>query len=376
MKILITSVRAGSGHVRAAEAVLAAFQQLSPSIEAVHVDAIDLVSSSFRRLYVSGYNVTVNRAPSLWGRLYKFWDGRSPNTGLTPLLYRTQRYFADPFFEFLEDFEPDLILSTHFLIPQLLAAEQRRRPWGLPVQCIITDYDVHQFWVSDVISHYYVAHKGMVAALHRHGVPPSRVTVSGIPVHPCFSDPVRPSLVFKKLGLDPSRPVILVLSGGMGLNRLKEVVEKTLSLSGYPQIVTVAGRNAALKTQLDRLQIPASVRLLNLGYVDNMYELLSVSNLVITKPGGLTVSECLAKRRPMILVSPIPGQEERNEEFLTTQGAAWSIKSLDELPRVVTKFLTDRFLRERMKRNIEHCARPYAAFSIAQTIVAASSIAA
>jgi processive 1,2-diacylglycerol beta-glucosyltransferase len=375
MKVLITSVRAGSGHVRAAEAIAAAFQRSRPNVSAAHVDAIDLVSPGFRRFYLSGYNVAVNRAPALWGRLYRFWDDRSPDSGLTPWLYRTQRHFAEPFFQFVRDFKPDLILSTHFLIPQLLAAKGAPS-FGIPVECVITDYDVHQFWVSEVVSRYYVAHEGMIPALRRRGVPLSRVVVSGIPVHPCFSDPIPLEPVFQSLDLDPQEPVILVLGGGLGLNRLKEAVERLLTLPGWPQIVTVAGRNDALRSRLNELRFPSTVRLLNLGYVDNMYELLNIANLVITKPGGLTVSECLALRKLMVLVSPIPGQEEKNADFLISREAALKAETLEELPSVVTRLLTDGSLRGQIRRNMEAYAQPDAVYTIAQTAVAAARVAA
>jgi len=376
MRVLITSVRAGSGHVRAAEAILSAFQKFSPSIHAVHVDAIDMVTPRFRQLYVKGYNATVNRVPALWGRLYRFWDYRPSDTGLTPLLHRTQRRFAAPFFQFLRDFQPDLILSTHFLIPQLLATHGQSPSFCPPVECVITDYNVHQFWVSDAVSRYYVAHAGMVNILRQRGVPPSQVIVSGIPIHPCFTKVVSTSSVFQSLDLDPHQPVILMLAGGIGLSKLEGAVKHLLSLPGKLQIVTVAGRNAALKTRLNELQVPPSIKLLNLGYVDNMHELLSISSLVITKPGGLTVSECLAKKKVMLLISPIPGQEEKNADYVAAQGAAFRVDSLSDLPLYVTKLLTNRSLRERMEKNAQACARPHAALTIVQTIAADASVAA
>jgi len=373
MKILITSVPAGSGHVRAAEAVLAAIQKTAPGVEAVHIQVTDLVTAGFRRFYVDGYRVAVNRAPSVWGRVYRFWD--KPPSGLTPLLYQAQRLCSTGFYEYLDRFQPDLILSTHFLVPQLLAAAPERlfRP---PVEMIITDYDVHHFWVSNLVSRYYVAHEDMTSALAAYGVSPTRVVASGIPVHPSFSEPVSPSSVFRNLNLEPHRPVILMLAGGLGLNQLKDAVEKLFVIPGEIQIVTVAGKNEALRDQLDALKPPPSIKLVNLGYVDNMHELLAISDLVITKPGGLTVSECLARKKIMILFSPIPGQEEKNAEFLTLHKAAARARTLDDLPRLAAQLLTDRRARGVILWNIERCSRPRAAFTIAQSITQATRLAA
>lgn len=375
MKVLITSVPAGSGHVRAAEALLESFQRNSPAIEAAHIQVTDLVTPGFRKLYVDGYRVTVNHAPSLWGRVYRFWDNRPSDGAWTPLLHQAQRYCSTGFYDYLENFRPDLILTTHFLVPQLLAAHPSRsfRP---VIESVITDYDVHRFWVSDNVSRYYVAHENMIEALGRYGVPPARVVASGIPVHPCFSDAVSPSSIFNDLQLNPRRPVILMLAGGMGLNPLKAAVEKLFSLPDEVQIITVAGKNESLRTQLDALRPPPSIRLLNLGYVRNMHELLTLSNVVITKPGGLTVSECLAKKKLMILFSPIPGQEEKNAEFLVAHKAAVKADTIDDLPRIAAPLLSSRSVRGAILWNVERCSRPDAAFTITNTIARTSCIAA
>ena len=375
MKVLITSVPAGSGHVRAAEALLAAFQQSSPSIEAAHIQVTDWVTPGFRKFYVDGYRVTVSHAPALWGRVYRFWDNRPADGALTPLLHRAQRYCSTGFYEYLEKFRPDLILTTHFLVPQLLAAHPNRsfRP---VIESVITDYDVHRFWVSDNVSRYFVAHKDMTEALVRYGVPPTRIVASGIPVHPCFSEPVSPSSIFNDLQLNPRRPVILVLAGGLGLNPLRAAVEKLFSLPDEVQIITVAGKNESLRAQLETLKPPPSIRLLNLGYVRNMQELLTISNLVITKPGGLTVSECLAKKKLMILFSPIPGQEEKNAEFLVAHKAAVKADTIDDLPRIAAQLLSNRSVRGAILWNVERCAKPQAALTITDTIARTSRIAA
>jgi processive 1,2-diacylglycerol beta-glucosyltransferase len=376
MKVLITSLSAGSGHVKAAEAVLAACREIAPGVEAVHVDVADFVSPNFRRLYVEGYRVAVQHAPGLWGRLYRYSDHAPFESFLTPILARVQRSCANGFYVYLDRFRPDFILSTHFLIPQLISAERHHPSFGPPVETIITDYEVHRFWISDVVTRYYVAHEDMVETLSRYGVPRSRVTVSGIPVHPCFLKPASLSQEIHDLQLDSARPVILVLSGGLGLYELEDAVKRLFALPGHPQIITVSGKNELLRTRLDKLKVPSNTTLLNLGYVRNMHELLDVSQVVITKPGGLTVTECLAKKKLMVLFSPIPGQEEKNAEFLVKHGAALRVNSFGELPGAVSELLSHKTLSSRILANMERCSHPQAAYAIAQTITHASSLAA
>src|SRR5262249_22091146 len=264
MKVLITSLSAGSGHVRAAEAILAALKETTPEVEAVHVDVAHFVSPSLRRLYVEGYRLAIHRAPALWGRLYRYSDAPALDHVIGPLLHRIQRACANNFYAYVERFRPDLILTTHFLIPQLIAAERHHPSFGPPVETIITDYDVHRFWVSDVVTRYYVAHDGMIDTLSRYGVPRSRAVVSGIPVHPCFLKPASISEEIGRLNLDGLRPVLLMLSGGLGLYELEDAVKRLFALSARPQIVTVSGKNEHLRARLDKLRVPGGTTLINL----------------------------------------------------------------------------------------------------------------
>jgi processive 1,2-diacylglycerol beta-glucosyltransferase len=281
-----------------------------------------------------------------------------------------QRQHATSFFHYLSRVQPDLILSTHFLIPQLLRQEHPY-PWlrRIPIECVITDYDLHQFWVSDNVSRYYVAHEELAERLASRGIPESRIVVSGIPVHPVFMRPVSLSQVRQSLGLDPDRAVLLVLAGGLGLPMLERSVRSLFRLKRPVQIVTVAGKNESLRRRLDHLVPPSPITLVNRGYVRNMHELLSVCDVVITKPGGLTVSECLAKGKPMLLYAPIPGQEERNADFALRHGVALQAAIPQDLPLLVERILGDPALRRTLQDHLAAESRPDAAFTISNTAV-------
>ncbi len=375
MKILITSVRTGCGHVRAAEAIREALRRTAPEIETLHIDATDYAAPAFRRLYLDGYRFAVNRAPSLWGRLYHFWDRRQPESKLTPIFCRAQRSFVSRFFGCVRNFKPDLIVTTHFLIPQLMAIAPDEALRSIPLECVITDYSIHPFWISRNISRYYVAHEGLVKALAARGIPNERISVTGIPVHPAFTDAVNLAALYRKFHLDPVRPVLVMLTGGLGLASLEKAVNRILTLPGAFQVVTISGNNAELRERLNRITPPPAMTLHNLGYVDNMHELLSVSDIVITKPGGLTVSECLAKKKLMILISPIPGQEERNARFLASQHAALRAPAFEDLPSIVLLTMSEPLLRQELGKNITRCSRPKAAFAIAENIISHSMVA-
>jgi processive 1,2-diacylglycerol beta-glucosyltransferase len=362
MRILITSVSAGAGHVKAAEAIQAALRRRFPSIHAVHVDVMNFVTARFLKIYVDGYNFAINYTPGLWGRLYDYWDRQDSSNKVTSLLYRAQRHYAAAFFDYLARFDPHLIITTHFFVPQLLS--EGPTEVSAPLECVITDYDLHRFWVSDRISRYYVAHDGIAGKLRDMGVSADKISATGIPVHPIFDEHVGLRSLYQNYNLEPGLPVILVLSGGTGLSSQEKAVKALLRSERPMQILTVSGRNEALLRRLERLQAPAHIALRNLGYVSNMHELLSLSDMVITKPGGLTVSECLAKKKIMILFSPIPGQEERNADFVVRKHAGVRAEHWNDLPVVVDRLLSDPALRSALRRNLDACARPKAAFDI------------
>jgi len=169
------------------------------------------------------------------------------------------------------------------------------------------------------------------------------------------------------MSLDPVKPVLLVLAGGLGLSVLEKSVKQLFHLDRPVQILTVAGKNEALRERLNRLTPPPHIRLVNQGYVRNMHELLSISDLVITKPGGLTVSECLAKRRPMVLYAPIPGQEERNSDFALRHHVAVRANVPSDLPLLVEQILSNPLEQLRFQTNLAACAHPDAAFRIVET---------
>ena len=366
MKVLIASASAGLGHVKAAEALLAAFHKEHPGVRAEHLDILSLARAPFRELYAGGYGFAAGQAPALWAALYGFWDCRAPDGAWVSLLNRLQRTFAAPFLRHVADCRPDLILGTHFLVPQLFSAAAASVP---RIELAITDYEAHQFWLSPAVSRYYLAHDGMVEDLLQRGIPAARAAVTGIPVHPAFSEPVDREAVLKRLRLDPRQPIVLILGGGIGLSTLEDAVRRLARLTLDIQILTVAGRNSALRRRLDGLALSCANRLVNLGFVDNMHELLAISAVVVTKPGGLTVTECLARRSFIILTSPIPGQEENNARFLIRSGAALRAESVSDIPFMVERLLTTSPLRQRLQAGVRSCSRPEAAFAIARSAV-------
>jgi processive 1,2-diacylglycerol beta-glucosyltransferase len=326
-KLLILSVSAGNGHVRAAQALEASARALPDAPEVAYLDAMDFVAAGFRKMYTDGYIRLINEHPGIWEHLHHLSD-TTPHSAASQRLRRAvERLSSGALRREVHRRKPDAVICTHFLPAELLMREVEQERLHCPVWLQVTDYDLHNMWLVPDMAGYFAATKEVAFRMHARGLRAERLHVTGIPVMPAFSHPDAAELdrdrCVRELGLDPARRVILIVAGGAGVGDLPTLVQRVLGLAGDFQIIAVAGRNAEAKQKLDALAAQQPQRLLALGFTDRMHKLMAASDLVVTKPGGLTVSECLALGRPMLLISPIPGQEEHNAGYLMEEGAAW-----------------------------------------------------
>jgi processive 1,2-diacylglycerol beta-glucosyltransferase len=326
-KLLILGVSAGNGHMRAAQALEATARALPDAPEVTQLDAMRFVAAGFRTLYTDWYIKLINRHPELWAQVHHKTD-TTPHTAASQRLRRgIERLSSGALLGEVRRQKPDSIICTHFLPAELLMRELRAHRLDCPVWIQVTDYDLHNMWLVPEMAGYFAATEEVAHRMRARGLPAHRVHVTGIPVMPAFADADASTLdrtnCARELGLDPQRQVVLVVAGGAGVGDLPTLVQRVLALGGDFQVIAVAGRNVEAKQSLDTLALQHPGRLLPMGFTDQMQKLMAASDLVISKPGGLTVSECLAIGRPMLLISPIPGQEEHNAGYLMEEGAAW-----------------------------------------------------
>lgn len=343
-KLLLLSVSAGAGHVRAAQAIEAAARGAQPALDVTHIDLLTLVSADFRRLYGQQYIKLVEKLPQLWAYFYGKSDRPSRDSLAGKLKRAIERLNTRELSAQIRRVAPDVILCTHFLPAELLS---RRRAKGAalpPIWVQVTDFDVHALWVHPHVDRYCVASDEVAFRLADRGVPREKIAVTGIPVMPQFAVPLQRDICARELGLSPERFTVLMMAGGAGVGGLDALAARLLRLPDDLQLIALAGRNEDLLRRLRALAASHPGRLFPLGFTTTVERLMSVADLVVTKPGGLSVSECLARGRPMLLVSPIPGQEERNADYLLEAGAA--IKAVDA---ATLEFKLARLLKDRAR---------------------------
>jgi processive 1,2-diacylglycerol beta-glucosyltransferase len=376
-KLLILSVSAGNGHVRAAQALAATAQSLAPPCTAVHTDAMAHVAGGFRKVYTDWYIQLVNRAPELWSYLHQRTDTTPHHAPSQRLRRGIERLSTGALVREIRREKPDAVICTHFLPAELLMRERNRGRIDYPVWLQITDYDLHNMWLIPGMAGYLAATQEVAFRLRARGIPADRIHVTGIPVMPAFSEPDVPALARNtcaaELGLDPSRPVLLMASGGAGVGDLPSMVERVLGLGGDGnfQVIAVAGRNVEAHGKLQALAARHPGRVVAVGFTNEMHKMMAAADLVVTKPGGLTVSECLALGKPMLLISPIPGQEEHNAGFLMEEGAAWLAYDAIGLDYKVARLMADPAKLANMAARSRALGKPQAARAVLQHVLGA-----
>ena len=363
MRVLIATATAGGGHLAAAAALAEAWKGRSPKDTVQQVDILDFFPALQRKIHSEGYVRLADHAPEVWGMVFKETDKPEVARRLT----RIRRFFPSTsrsrFKRHIEAFNPDVVFCTHYLPLEalgLLSQEPRRRRRRKPetgragasegnsarpfVVSVVTDFEAHALWMDDCVDLYCVAAESTGARLVARGADANSVAATGIPISSRFSQAVDVKAVRRTLGMRDDFPVILALSGGFGMGPVVKVLAQIDKASTEFQVIAVAGRNEELRRELAVQQYQHPVRVL--GFANNVHELMAVSDLVVSKPGGLTTSEALAVGKPLLIVNPIPGQEAANSDFLLEHGAGSKVNRIEDLPFRIEQLLGSKKLVE------------------------------
>ncbi len=376
-RVLIISASIGGGHVAAAKALEAAC--LERGLTVTHVDLLDYTTLPFRRLYRQAYFDLVRTAPEfvdwLGKRLGKSGAQKSRQERLRARLTRLISFHLP---RLIQRTEPDVILHTHFLAPEILSTRLapdllrlggRVRP--VPQAVVITDFFAHSFWMQPKVWRYFVANGEVAAHLQASGVPAEAVVVSGIPIDLRFSR-LEPKLEARRaLGWQPGRDHALVMAGGLDERALRALLEQFKLLKWPLSVTLVLGRSAHLLEPSTRSlgDYEGLASFETLGFVTEVPRYMAAADLLVGKPGGLTSSEALAAQLPFAIIQPYPIQEEANSAYLLEHGVALRLEPLTVLPYKLRRFFEDAELRERMRNSAARLAKPEAARDIVERLL-------
>jgi len=336
IRILVFSAAFGNGHFRAAEAIIEGIRIKEPFAEIIHLDFGDFLSKRLNTVAKNLYMELIKHTPKLWGRLYDKTAKLQPKSLMQRLLNQMGR---TNFLKYIQEFEPDLIVCTYPTVSSILAQLRLEQILHVPVITVITDYAVHSLWVHPGVDRYMVACEEVKVSLMSWGIEAQRVHVTGIPVSPKFEREMDRGHILSKLGLNPDLPIFLVMGGVYEEDIVKRICKQLSGSQVSVQSIIVCGKNEKLYHLLEEVSVQARNLIVRFGYVHNVEELMEVSDLIITKAGGLTVSEALTKHLPLVIFKPIPGQEVENAHFVQRIGAGQIAGTEEELEQLLNRFL-------------------------------------
>ncbi len=364
-KIMIMYITVRSGHYHAAQAVEKGIRQFNPDAETLTVDTFQYLNPILARLVDRLYLSVVQKWPELWDYLYDNPKVIERSDWLRQALHK---YDSPRLKALMNEFDPDAVVCTQAFPCGLVADYKKEHTVDIPLYGVITDFSPHAYWVHDTVDGYIVPVEDSRVWLANHQVDPKKVHVFGIPIAPHFADSPNADQIRKRLQLSPGIPTVLVMGGGQGLGPMVEAVEALDSIARPMQLLVVAGANEKLYHRLittaPRLRHSVQV----FGHVEFISDLMSVATLIITKSGGLTTSEALAKGLPMVVLDPLPGQEVKNADFLVKAKVARQT-DVERLPQVVRHLIDHPQELHAMASNARRIGKPRSALDAAKLVL-------
>lgn len=362
-RVLILSASVGSGHVKAADALARAIRARPDVEEVLSDDSLDHTNVLHKQLYSTLYAKLSALLPEFLGWWYESSDD--------PWVSDKSRLALDipqalPLMNLVREFRPDIILCTHFMPAGVLSWLIGNGRLEARLGIVVTDFHFHAFWITRAFDWYFVAQEEDKIHMEGLGLPSDRIEVTGIPVDEAFSRPVDREAVLKRHGLDPARPTLLVAGGTLGLSPATAVVRRLLQLDRDFQAIIVCGKNEELRGEVAQLVREREADFRVFGYTKEMPDFMGASTLLLSKPGGLTTAEALARGLPMVILDPIGGQEERNSDVLLEAGAAVKCTEVTLLAHKLCRLLDDPERIRSMSENARALGRPRAAENIAR----------
>ncbi len=363
-RFLLMHVTTSSGHHHASRAVAQALRRLDPWGQTIMVDAFDYTSQFVKWTIQRSYLSLIRHQPNVWEYLY---DNPSVHGRVQHIRRLLHRYHIWKVQRLLETVQPHAIACTQAFPCGMLADFKQHRGLHIPLVGILTDYASHLYWLHDTVDLYAVPSEEIRQRFVSQGVRPDRIGVYGIPVEPRFLDPIDRAVVYAEFGLDPSLPVILVMGGGGGFGPIGELMRSVDRIAQPAQFVVLTGTNHALLAWFRQQRF--THRVSAYGYVERVPQLMEIALLIITKPGGLTTAEALAKRLPLLIITPIPGQEMCNARYLLAEGAAAQLGSPETVGDAVTALLSDPSRLAAMRSHADRLSHPQSAMQTARVLI-------
>lgn len=363
-RVLIFSEHFGLGHQRAGQALAGGIKIIDPTAHVLHTDSIQQSYPRVKKAFLGAYLKFINSFPKTWHKLYQTSrtnrDNKASKDFIHLLLVKKIR-------SIIEEFHPHAIVCTH-PFPASVISELKNRGLDIPLAGIITDYDLHALWVDQNVDHYIFGDQNLQDSFAQFSFKPRSASFEGIPIDPGFNRDTNKDELKTRLQIDPHKPLVLVAGGGWGLGDLGGITAQLASQTVTGNVIVICGTNTELAKKLEQ-RFAGYPGIHIEGYVANMHEYILAADVVVTKPGGLTTSECLAAGVPMVLFDVLYGQEYWNARFLVEGGAAVRCGHISDIPQMVEEITGNAALYAQMCAMAKALGKPRAGLTAAEQIL-------
>ena len=351
-KVIIFYASYGGGHLSAARSIKENMEANYEDIDVKLIDCMEYVNKTVNKITTKAYSEMAKKAPKTWGRVY--W--KSQKGPLAQISTTSNKILSIKLYKLLKDFEPNLIVSTHPFGSQMCAYLKKHGKLNAKIATVMTDYAPHDQWLvfNKYVDYYFVSHDGMKKELHEKGIPNEKIFATGIPLSNKFLLKYDKPTILKSFGLSPDKKTVLFFGGGefgLGKTQTFKIFKSFVECPENIQIVAISGKNQKMKEAFENLveslNKKDSVKILE--YTNQVPELMSISDLVVTKPGGLTTTESLASGLPIVVINPIPGQEEENASYLEKNKVAIWLKKDDNVEVILKDLFSNPEKMQEMK---------------------------
>ena len=353
-KILIFYASYGGGHLSAANSIKDYLSNHYENIDVELIDCMKYINKPIEKITTTAYNEMAKKAPWAWGKIYS----DSQKGPLAHITTRSNQVFAIKLLRLLREKKPNLIISTHPFGSQMCSYLKRKGKITSKIATILTDFAPHDQWLvgSDYTDYFFVAHNKMKEYLISKNIPENKIFATGIPISNKFLETFNTSKILSSLGLKENLKTVLFFAGGkfgLGKSRTLEIFNTLVNDFNNIQVIAISGKNKKMYEEFNQIvKIANKTDFIKVfEFVNNVPELMAVSDAVITKPGGLTTTESLVSGLPMIIINPIPGQEEENAQFLEHSNVGIWLKKQMNIAETISNFLSDDEKLKEMKEN-------------------------
>ena len=371
-KIIIFYGSYGGGHLSAARSIKENIEKNYTDIEVSMIDCMEYISKTINKVTTKAYSSIAKNAKWAWGKIYY-------NASKGPLFLITnnsQKLLALKLNKLLQEINPDLIISTHPFSSQMCAYLKNKYKISSKIATVLTDYAPHVQWLMypEQVDYFFVAHDKMKLELIKHGINENKIFSTGIPLSNRFLAHYDKEKILSEFELTPTKKTILFFAGGeygFGKDKTLNILKTLINSFSKFQVIAIAGKNEKMKNKFDELvkgsNSEDSVKIL--PFTNKVPELMSVSDLVITKPGGLTTTESLASGLPIIVINPIPGQETENAEFLEKNNVGIWLKDNDNIEEKLYSIFNNPETLQKMKINARILAKKNSTIDICKILL-------